>query len=191
SVVWLNTNSSLTYPAEFAAGERVVILDGEGYFEVAGNPDRPFVIEAGTSKTTVLGTAFNIDMTRNNAVVLSVVEGKVQFSDVMDADFAILIAGERATMDADTRRIRKSVLKGSNALSWKTGMLTFRRTLLSEVVDDLEKHYDIAIDYDPALSDVTVSFTLNRKSVEEAMEILENLAGVTVSGKEKSYNITR
>ena len=56
----LDAGSSMLYPAEFSGDQRAVFLDGEGYFEVTSDADRPFVIYAHQAVVTVLGTRFNV-----------------------------------------------------------------------------------------------------------------------------------
>ena len=61
SIVWLNAASSLKYPAAFLQKQRKVQITGEAYFEVAKNPDRPFVVQVNDMEVQVLGTSFNIN----------------------------------------------------------------------------------------------------------------------------------
>ena len=59
--VCLNSNSKLKYPSEFGSGNRYVQLEGEAYFEVAKDPDHPFVVDVNNMQIKVLGTAFNVN----------------------------------------------------------------------------------------------------------------------------------
>lgn len=192
STVWLNKNSALIYPEDFTKQERSVKLEGEGYFEVAKDPGRPFVIVAGKSKTTVLGTAFNIEVKDYQSVELSVTEGKVRFSDLKETVAKILTVGEKALLEPETGLIEKKVALSANAVSWKTKTLVFEKTPLLTAVDDLKKYYaiDIVLE-DHTLEDTPVTFTLERKPLDYAIELLENLTGLTVTKKENTYYITR
>ena len=60
SRVWLNADSKLTYPEQFAKYNRNVTLEGEAYFEVARNEARPFIVQSGKQRVEVLGTSFDV-----------------------------------------------------------------------------------------------------------------------------------
>lgn len=81
SVVWLNKNSTLTYSKDFDGDERVVYLEGEAFFDVVKNPNKPFIIHAEGTTTKVLGTSFDLKAYKDaQEVSLTVMTGKVEFS---------------------------------------------------------------------------------------------------------------
>jgi transmembrane sensor len=90
TMVWLNVNSSLEVIEGFGGSERIVVLNGEGYFKVKRNEAAPFIVFTKDTKTQVLGTAFDINAT---GVVsrISVAEGKVNFGAREDSDEAITL----------------------------------------------------------------------------------------------------
>src|SRR5690606_36020397 len=59
--VWLNAGSSLTYPMHFAGNERRVTLEGEAYFDVSHDAERPFIVHVNDTEIRVLGTQFNVN----------------------------------------------------------------------------------------------------------------------------------
>jgi len=60
SLVWLNSSSKLTYQGDFNKTEREVTLEGEGFFDIAKNPGKPFIVHTHGIDIKVLGTAFNV-----------------------------------------------------------------------------------------------------------------------------------
>ena len=80
STIWLNAGSRFTYPAKFSKKERNVTLDGEGYFEVAKNPDAPFTVNLPALDIKVLGTKFNVTAFDNEPSQISLCEGSVEVS---------------------------------------------------------------------------------------------------------------
>ena len=78
SVVHLNYGSRMKYPQNFSGETRSVVLTGEGYFKVAHNPDKPFVVSTGIIDVIAVGTIFNVNAyPENNNIATTLVEGKV------------------------------------------------------------------------------------------------------------------
>lgn len=98
TVVWLNAESSLTYPAVFKGSERRVELRGEAYFEVAKDAAHPFIVKAGGVDVTVTGTTFSVRAYGNEPVVRTVLEsGSVSVS--AEVDYTRLNAGGTISQD--------------------------------------------------------------------------------------------
>ena len=99
STVHLDHHSQITVPSDFNEDERNIILIGEAFFEVSPDKHRPFIIQCQDSKTTVLGTSFNIRELESKNVQIDVVTGKVNFAK--GANSVELTTGERAITDGD------------------------------------------------------------------------------------------
>lgn len=81
SVVWLNSETKLTYPNQFADDRRLVSLEGEAYFEVAKDAKKPFVVQAGEIDVEVLGTCFDLDSYSSGEFVkTALLSGSVKIS---------------------------------------------------------------------------------------------------------------
>lgn len=81
SVVWLNSETKLTYPNQFADDRRLVSLEGEAYFEVAKDAKKPFVVQAGEIDVEVLGTCFDLDSYSSGEFVkTALLNGSVKIS---------------------------------------------------------------------------------------------------------------
>ncbi|MBD2766950.1 FecR domain-containing protein [Hymenobacter sp. BT664] len=137
--VWLNEGSRLSYPTAFAAERRQVTLEGEAYFEVVHlREHQPFVIQAQGTETTVLGTSFNVTA-RTSGVQVSVVTGRVRLA--RSGQQVLLTKGWTGMYDPATQQVRRDSTSDLNFLAWKTGVLTFRNTPVSEVVATLTEYY--------------------------------------------------
>src|SRR3546814_13589267 len=68
----LNAGSVVSYPENFAEGPRIVRLDGEAFFDVVHIENRPFIVESSGIRTTVVGTAFNINTYNPDRVSVTV-----------------------------------------------------------------------------------------------------------------------
>lgn len=157
--VWLNAASTLTYPSEFSEGKREVELVGEGYFEVSGMNDRPFVVRSSRQEITVLGTAFNIHAYGEEPeTVTTLVSGSVRVSSAVPSkgDAAagqLLKPSEQATLTANGELLKQRV-NVSDALAWRQGRFSFENKSFRQVMDELARWYNIEIVYETRIPEV-------------------------------------
>ena len=146
SRITLNANSHLSYLKAF--DPRQVKLEGEAYFDVSHNEEKPFTILTGETQTTVLGTAFNLRAYPDEQTVeLTMERGKVEFTRLdQPEEIVILTSKERAVFSKPQQEIRKLTSPDSNAFSWKERALYFSDTPLSEIVKDLERYFHVDIE---------------------------------------------
>ena len=136
SKVWLNSESSITYPVVFAAQERKVKITGEAYFEVAKDKTKPFRVETGDMEVEVLGTHFNVKAYADEGPTkTSLLEGSVKI------DKQILKPGQ-AFMNG--RIVPTNV---DQDVAWKNGIFNFNNQNLSQVMKELARWYDLEIIY--------------------------------------------
>jgi len=146
TIITLNENSTLKYPATFANEERTVVLNGEAYFEVESDPARPFKVHTEKATVQVLGTKFNVrSNTTESNIKVNVDEGKVQFSSTLIGKGVILTKGEEGTFDLTTNQITEKTVNHKNASAWKTKNLTYKGAPLQTVVEDLERLFKVNI----------------------------------------------
>jgi ferric-dicitrate binding protein FerR (iron transport regulator) len=152
--VWLNAQSSITFPTRFEGDEREVNITGEAYFEVAKDPGHGFRVLAPTAAVEDIGTSFNINSYPDEAnVVTTVLTGKVRFIQGVNPHprpdvVMLLMAGEQAEMD------RKGNLKGidnpdiTKAVAWKNGLFAFSDADLPTVMRQLSRWYNVNVKYE-------------------------------------------
>jgi transmembrane sensor len=146
SEVWLNETSSLRYPERMQGKSRKVRLQGEAYFEVARQPDKPFLVETELGTIKVLGTQFNVRAyPGTDQVEVSVTEGKVLVFEgkklAADSSNArILLAGESALLDKQASQPQKFQVNQPNFLAWKTGELYLQNLQLEEIAELLNRY---------------------------------------------------
>lgn len=141
SMVILNSLSTIKFDTDFGKTKRSVHLEGEGYFEVKPDKDRPFVVHTQEVRTTALGTAFNIN-SRNGQVTVALTEGKVSVAH--DEDKLILNPLQMALLDNSNQSILKlSSFDLRQVTAWKEGKITFKSKPLAEVLADLENWYGV------------------------------------------------
>lgn len=142
TIVWLNSDSELKFPVAFTGAKRRVFLKGEAYFDVAKNPDLPFVVDVARMEVEVLGTQFNINAYREGGVFqTTLVSGKVQVYDLRKAEHVILLPNQQARVKDGHLSVLD--VDASEYTSWREGKFYFESEPLLEIVAQLERWYDI------------------------------------------------
>lgn len=172
--VWLNAASSLKYPEVFTGNERKVILSGEAYFEVAKNKDMPFRVQSRNQDVQVLGTHFNINSySDDQSIKTTLLEGAIKVSN---ANFSkILKPGEQSSVENNglgNINVIKNIDVDSE-IAWKKGLFSFNNVALKTILIQLERWYDIKIDYQ-SIPDKRYNGMVPRKSnLSEVLNMLE------------------
>ncbi|MCF2486934.1 FecR domain-containing protein [Dyadobacter sp. CY347] len=138
--VFLNYNSSLTYPANFDGDLRTVSLQGEAFFDVKPDAAHPFVIDANGTEIRVLGTSFNVKAYKEAPVRVDVSTGKVQVSKASNK--VQLVKGQGAEVLDDTIR---GLEANRNMLSYHTQVYDFNAADLNEVITSIRDGYHVDV----------------------------------------------
>ncbi len=172
STIFLNRNSSLTYPKNFRSGTRRVSLKGEAFFDIARDEEHPFIIDAGKANIRVLGTSFNV-ITENasNEVEVYVATGKVMVTNVdgsgsltLEPEYIGKVSGSNATQERNTN---------VNYLAWHTGMLTYDGERLEVVFEDLKRAYNIEIKVaDPEINDFRLTSPFEQQPQDTIVKLI-------------------
>lgn len=149
--VILNAGTSIQYPTHFDQKERVVLLEGEGYFDVAKNQEKPFIVKLKDYDVKVLGTIFNVkaypDMDKSTT---SLISGKVHLTsysqDGKIKEEAVLLPNETATINKQTGGITTTVSNNELLLAWVDGLYKFKDKPLKEIIKELEDIYNVQIE---------------------------------------------
>ena len=179
TMVWLNSDSELRYPVNFAGRERRVFLKGEAYFDVARNMDMPFRVEAGEMEVEALGTEFNMNVYGDDGCLrTTLAEGKVRVSYAATRQACILEPGEQALLEEGALSVRQVDLR--DVVGWKEGRFVFSDLPLEAIVRQLERWYDVEFDFfDPAAKYYRFTGVIMRhKSLQEVLALLEETTDV-------------
>jgi transmembrane sensor len=193
SRVWLNKNTTLTYSENYNEKDRNVTLEGEAFFEVKKDKEKPFIVSGKVSRTQVLGTSFNVRSLKNEASdEIKVIEGKVSFAYMKEQkqEEVLLLAGDKAVTQ-ENGKIEKTKIQDENFLSWQSDKLAFDNTPLQEVVTDLENYFNVpVIIQNPDLHTCKFTGTFTKPQIEEIMKVLSVSINLSYSKKDKAYLLT-
>ena len=194
--IMLDAGSYLKYPTKFEGNTRNVVLKGEGYFEVAKNPNKPFIIHAGDARVQVLGTKFNVSAwQKNHQVTVAVTEGKVSLKhkDASDLTNPVVIQkGQFSTLheDGEVTRARGTDLK--QYLAWTKNEIYFENTALDEVFSRLERWYDVSfVIEDSDLVKEHVNMQVQKKSLDDVLELLSMLTEAKITQHGKTITVSQ
>lgn len=186
--VWLNAASSLRFPVSFTGNERIVELEGEGYFEVAKDAARPFAVRTKRADVQVLGTHFNVCAYPEEDWKATLLEGKVQVVSRQSATGpkdsfrsnetvqqpAILKPGEQAIIAAQSAQSnqpssnlsRPGILVQTadidEAIAWKEGYFQFNNASVIAIMQQVSRWYDVDIVYKDSVSRARFNGRVNR-----------------------------
>ena len=171
--VYLNAVSSIKYPTQFNGDQRIVELDGEAYFEVAKNKNKPFIVKSGDQDIEVLGTHFNVHAYDNESVVkTTLLEGSVAVN--YKNQKAILKPGQQSNVSDKFNKITIKQVDTEAAIAWKNGRFKFDNADLKTVMRQLERWYGIKVEYRGDVSDVRFNGgTFMNKNLSEVLKVLE------------------
>jgi len=180
TVVWLNAASSLRFPTSFDSNTRTVELTGEGYFEVAKNPAKPFHVKVPDFKNKlnfmdvqVLGTHFNINAYQDELnIKTTLLEGKVEVSK--NKVFKILKPAQQAQLSATGNINVKPFVDVNSVVAWKDGFFKFDGADLKEVMRQITRWYDVEVSYEGNIPLRQFKGQISRSSkLSEVLAILE------------------
>ena len=143
--VWLNSDSYLRYPARFGK-ERRVTLFGEGYFDVAKDPDHKFVVEARTVEIEVYGTEFNVEAYDNDCIRTTLVSGRVgvKYDDRFHhRQLVRMMPGQQAIYDTRTRFMYLNGADVTCNTSWKEGKIVLNNTSFEDALRLIGNKYNV------------------------------------------------
>ena len=186
TLVSLNNDTKVFYPQKFGNKTREVTIEGEAFFEVKPNKDKPFIIRAGKAQIKVLGTSFSVSAYPETKLVEVIVQtGRVQVknqtTETLQTNELILTPGDKGTLVYASNTLLKTTNQDPNFLAWKTHNLIFKATSLHEVISNLEKVYKVNIRLaDPKLNELLLTAQFNNYPLDFILKVIENTFKIEV-----------
>lgn len=181
--IWLNRGSSLSYSQDFGDEERLVRLQGEAFFAVAHNPEKPFTVQAEQARVQVLGTSFNVKAyTEALTAEVVVVTGKVSLAAAQAEEAAVVLQpGEKGILLKATNVVSRQLSQNPNALAWKDNRLQFQKTTLQEVIPALEGYFGTRIQVqNQEVLNCRFTSTFDDPQLEEVLEALRHSLNIRI-----------
>lgn len=175
SRIWLNAESSITFPTAFSPEERSVKISGEVYFEIAKDTRRPFSVQVGTlQKVRVLGTHFNINAYRDESnITTTLLEGSVEVLPSGNARPVMLKPGEQAALSGSGRINVRGDINTEEIVAWKNGMFQFEKASIETIMRQLSRWYNVDVVYEGTIPSKTFSGKIDQRAkASEAIDIL-------------------
>lgn len=143
--VWLNAKTTFTFPDKFTANNRRVTLDGEGYFDVTKNPEKPFIVNTERYDIKVMGTEFNVTAYSGSSVFeTSLLKGAVEvFSPAKDTK--VSLEPHMRTYE-ENGILKKDTIEHENYFLWKEELICFYDEPVDKMIKKLQLYYDVKID---------------------------------------------
>lgn len=181
SIVWLKGNSSIFYSKEFSDEARNVKLTGEALFEIAKDADRPFIIECGGLKATVLGTSFNIKSNEDDIEVF-VLTGKVALSSEGSSEDLIVHPNEKAVYHTAGNQLAKVKAQEDERAIKIAGTqysMRFSATRMKEIVRRIEGKFDVRVFLsDEKLNNCTITADFTDQSLDRTLNMISQTLGI-------------
>lgn len=193
--VTLNTNTRMR--ASLAASQRTVWLDkGEAYFEVTHDASRPFVVEVGTRRVTVLGTRFSVRRDDNGQVRVNVVDGRVQVSPagaaaagapaIIARNDSLIAAGDAVLVSHQTD------LQTASRLSWRQGRLVLDQMTLAQAAQEFNRYNQRQLVIaDPVAAQMRIGGSFNVDNIDGFARLLQQGMGLKVERQGDTIKIYR
>lgn len=179
TIVILNAASSIEYPSEFGEDKRIVALNGEAFFNVERNVEKPFEVRTEHLTTIVLGTSFNVNAyPESNDIKVSVTSGKVKVHNAKKMN-ALLIKNQQIKYNYVSGAVIKERNISINDIAWKDNIILLNDQNLEATTKIMEKWFNvtIAIDND-ALKSQKITGKFNDPTLREVLESLKFLANI-------------
>ena len=184
SVIYIAQNSLFSFPKEFESDSRNVALKGEAFFDIASNPEKPFIIETDEALIEVLGTAFNVKTQDGHAFELSVDRGKVKVTLKNDPSHSeLVVAGEK--INTVKNNFVKTKYIADRANMWYKQRMHFKDESLQNIIRVLNRNFNTTFaiaEKETGNRKLTVTFN------NETAETMTELICVTLNLKSQNKN---
>jgi ferric-dicitrate binding protein FerR (iron transport regulator) len=184
TVVNLNYGSRVKYPRVFIGDKREIELEGEGYFEVAHSPDKPFIVKTSKLNVTALGTEFNVQAYEDDDVIATtLVNGKVLVEKISASQsvvsLGIMVPGQHVEYNHQTDKVYSVQGRIEKYVAWKEGKLVFDNEPIEGVAEKLGRMFNVDFEVDETIKDYTYTATLENDPLFLVLDLMKEITDIT------------
>lgn len=177
SVVWLNANSTLKYPSRFSGKTRSVEIIGEGYFDIAKNKKKPFIVTTQQIEMIVLGTEFNVySYPETGYIQTDLIEGSLMVYNSENKNKSVTLS-PRQQVTISEKEMIVGHSEPSDYYLWKEGVYAFDNQRLITIIEKLQLYYDVKIVVeDPEIFNVRYTGKFRqRDGVADILKVIQKI----------------
>lgn len=194
TLIYLNSMTKIRYPIRFTGEIREVELEGEAYFIVAENPEKPFIVKTASYDVTVLGTRFNISAYADETdVTTTLVQGAVAVSGNTIGGVRRLTPNDQFILNKSTGKTELKQVNVSYCTAWKDGKFRYRDVRLEDIMRDVERWYDVKVVYeDEEVKEFRFGFNMGRhEMIDPLLRIFELNGKIKIHKEGKILKVKR
>ena len=192
--VWLNADTKISFPQKFLATEdtRTVVLDGEAFFEVAHNKDKPFIVKSNDLEIEVLGTRFNVSSyASSHQISTTLVEGSVKIKNSKDSIAELILKPSyQAAFNKNTEKLEVFKVNTTDFTAWMDNKVLFRNEAFKDLILKIERTYNVSIiNQIPELEDERFTGEFDKESIEDIIKTFSSRLDFTYKIENKTITI--
>ncbi len=192
----LNGESKLSRPSIFSDSLRIVELEGEAYFEIAKDKNRPFIVKTKYVSTKVLGTKFNVNaFSSDENVTVSLLEGSVKVYgnefDGQEIEQYIPGLNEQVVINTNSKSVRVIDIEPENVIGWKDNIFSFDNVKMEKVLMAIKRRYGVTFEVkNKNINNCLIKMKFNNASLEAMLEAITFATNSTYEINEHKIIIT-
>lgn len=191
TIVWLNSNSKLTYSSDFNNKNRRLQLDGEAFFHVKYQNGEPFIVGAAPLEVKVLGTEFNVkNHNEEDFIEVSLKEGKVSVTDIAnDKHLSDITKDQKITYSKNSLDWNVDKCNGTLESLWTKNILRIEDASMDVVLKQLERWYGVSFTIDGKITETRYGLTIKSESLNEALQLINTMTPMEYDIKGEEVHI--
>ncbi len=185
--VWMNAESKLKYGSDYNHSDRIVYLEGEAFFEVAKNKEKPFIVKSQNISVKALGTSFNIkSYPKESSFETSLMTGSVSIENLnmkdSEARSSLLVPNQRYIFSQNTTPVIDFVESKSLQAyaAWKDNVLVIQSESLDDIARKLERWFDVKVHVldKSASKNIYSGAFKNKESIRQVLEVMKQTTAI-------------